>query len=214
MNMHCYLTALIVHADGMPSSQRPLLPIDHVGAYPPAFHALAGLSSLLSSLSAADSTRLWVALVFALVTLALYALLRLFFSPAPAALAAVLASFVPRQPQEQVGGGPVPTILALVFMILALAQFLHYWVSRPSVRTAAACGALTAASILSHLTIPVGVALAAAPPFLWGLARSRPRVPPEGGCAQHARCNRRRHCTLAPYVLVMLTNSVSRAEID
>ncbi len=214
MNMHCYLTALIVHADGVPSSQRPLLPIDHFGAYPPAFHALAALSSLVSSLSAADSTRLWVALVFSLVTLALYTLLRLFFSPAPAALAAVLASFVPRQPQDQVGGGPVPTVLALVFVILGLAQFLR-WVSRPSVRTAAACGAFTAASILSHLTIPVAVAMAAVPPFLWGLARSRPsRAAPRVVALSMLVAIGVVAAALASFLLVMLTNRVSRAEID
>ena len=214
MNMHCYLTALIVHADGVPSSQRPLLPIDHFGAYPPAFHALAGLSSLVSSLSPGDSTRLWVTLVFSLVTLALYTLLRLFFSPAPAALAAVLASFVPRQPQDQVGGGPVPTVLALVFVILVLAQLLR-WVGRPSATTAAACAAFSAGSILSHLTIPVAIAVAAAPPVLWGLARSRFSLAGARAVAfSMLVATGVVAATLAPFFMLMLTNRVSDAEID
>jgi hypothetical protein len=157
---------------------------------------------------------LWVALVFSLVTLALYTLLRLFFSPAPAAFAAVLASFVPRQPQDQVGGGPVPTVLALVFVILGLAQLLR-WVSRPSVRTAAACGAFTAASILSHLTIAVAVAMAAVPPFLWGLARSRPsRAAPRVVALSMLVATGVFAGALAPFLLVMLTNRVSRTEIE
>ncbi|HEY8176509.1 MAG TPA: hypothetical protein VIF32_12495 [Gemmatimonadaceae bacterium] len=121
MSAHAYMAELIVMHDGLPATYEPFLPIGNFGSYPPGFHALAGIETLLGGVPTYRSTI--HALCFALValTFTLAALLRgVGIGRVGAALAAAGALMLGRHPQffEMWGGAPTLLAAALAFLVL------------------------------------------------------------------------------------------------
>lgn len=100
MSAHAYMAELMVIRDGLPETYEPFLPLGGFGAFPPGFHALAAIETLLGGIPTYRSTI--HALCFSLValTFTLVALLRgLGVGRARAALGTAGALMLARNPQ-------------------------------------------------------------------------------------------------------------------
>ena len=121
MSAHAYTAELIVMRDGLPATYAPFLPIGNFGSFPPGFHTLAAIETILGGVPTYRSTI--HALCFSLValTFTLAALLRgVGIGRVAAPLAAAGALMLARHPQffEMWGGAPTLLAAALVFLVL------------------------------------------------------------------------------------------------
>ena len=175
MSLHSLSALLLVWHDGLPLSYEPLLPIATFGAYTPGLHALAADVALLSGLPAYRAAFLVSAGAHGLLQVALYAVLKRFFAPGVAALAAVLGLGLARVPQAFFGWGANPTVLALAFVVAAAALLARGTDRSPAV----AAGLFLGAAVVTHAMV-AACALAAAPLVLVVLqgpsAQERARV--------------------------------------
>ena len=150
MSAHAYIAELIIMRNGLPKTYEPFLPIGNFGSFPPGFHALAAVETLLGGVPTYRSTIHVLCFSLAALTFALAALLRsVGVSRAGAALGAVGALVLARNPQffEQWGGGPMLLGTALVFVVLRDGLRL----SRPwSFGFLARLGLLSAGTLLTH----------------------------------------------------------------
>lgn len=146
MSLHSLSTLLMVWRDGIPATYEPLLPIPSFGAYTPGLHGLAADVSLLSGLPAHRSAFLVATVAYALLQVALFALLSRLARPPAAALASVLALGMARVPQAFFGWGGNPSVLALAFLAAAAALLVR-GTSRPA---ATAAGLVLGAAVVSH----------------------------------------------------------------
>ena len=121
MSAHAYMAELIVMRDGLPETYEPFLPIGGFGSFPPGFHALAAIETLLSGVPTYRSTIHALCFSLAALTFTLTALLRgVGISRVGAALGAAGALLLARNPQffEIWGGAPMLLATALVFLVL------------------------------------------------------------------------------------------------
>jgi hypothetical protein len=162
MSMHSYMAALIVAADGAPSSHRPLLPIDGFGAYPAGFQTLTALMSMLGHMPIYRAALLMEATTLTFLTLAFFSVLRVFWDRPTSAMVAVLVTFLPRNPQHFIQWGGDPTLLALAFLVFGLG-FLPWLKVQMSWGLWSLCGLTVAASVLTHLIPVAGLLYASIP---------------------------------------------------
>jgi hypothetical protein len=166
MSLHALSTRLLVEADGLPSSWEPLLPIAGFGAYPPGLHVLAADLARLAAIPPDRAAFLISVAAHGLTQVALYALLRRFFTAPVSALAAILALGLARVPQAFFGWGGNPSVLALAFLTAA-ASLLAPPTGR---RAAAGAGVLLGAALVVH-SMMAAVAVAALPLVVWRVTR-------------------------------------------
>jgi hypothetical protein len=167
MTMHGYMAALIVAADSVPSSHQPLLPIGRFGAYPAGFQTLTALMSLLGGLPVYRSALLMEVSTLSVLTFAFYGFLRVFWDRPTSALAALLVTFLPRNPQYVIQWGGDPTLLALALLVIA-AGFLPWFREAMTLGTWALCALMVAASMFTHLIPVIAVLYAAIPLAVYG----------------------------------------------
>ena len=120
MSMHTAMARLIVEADGVPATLRPLYPVDHFGTLPAGFPAAAAVLSSLSGVPVWRTSLLLACLTYLLLTLALYTLARRHAGPPAAAVAALVVSAGAKDPQLHFLWGGNPSVLALVLFAAAL----------------------------------------------------------------------------------------------
>jgi hypothetical protein len=162
MSMHSYMAALIAAVDTVPSSHLPLLPIDGFGAYPAGFQALIALMSLLGDMPIYRSALLMEVSTLAFLTLAFYGFARTTWDRPTSAMAALLVTFLPRNPQYFIQWGGDPTLLALGLLVTALA--LRPWLAgKISPGVWCPCALLVAASVFTHLIPVIGLCYAMLP---------------------------------------------------
>lgn len=162
MSMHSYMAALIMAQDTVPSSHRPLLPIDGFGAYPAGFQVLTALISLVGDLPVFRSALLMEVITLGFLTFAFYSFLRLLWDRQTSAMVALLVTFLPWNPQSFIQWGGDPTLLALAFCVMSLGYALS---SKVRMSLGACCiGALmTAAGVVTHLIPVIGLLYAMIP---------------------------------------------------
>jgi hypothetical protein len=215
MSMHSYLAALIVAMDAVPSSHRPLLPIDGFGAYPVGFSVLTALISLVGDLPVFRSALLMEVITVSFLTVAFYRFLRVFWDRQTSAMVALLVTFLPRNPQYFIQWGGDPTLLALAFLVMGLGS-LPSFKTRMSPGAWCICALLATASVFTHLI-----------PVIGGLYAVIPVMAYAGLCGLLARRGERRHiiwnllgigaiCAilLAPSLPNLLSVHVSTGEIE
>ena len=173
MSLHSLSALLLVWHDGLPRSYEPLLPIATFGAYTPGLHGLAADVALLSGLPAYRAAFLVAVAAHGLLQVALYAVLKRFFAPGVAALAAVLGLGMARVPQAFLGWGGNPTVLALAFVVAAAALLARGTNRSPAV----AAGLFLGAAVVTHAMI-AACALACAPLVLAVLGDAGPAERP------------------------------------
>jgi hypothetical protein len=162
MSMHSYMAALIVAGDTVPSSHLPLLPIDSFGAYPAGFQALTALMSMLGGIPIYRSAMFMEASTLAFLTLAFYGFVRVFWDRPTSAMAALLVTFLPHNPQHFIQWGGDPTLLALGLLVTALV-FLPQLEEEMSLGMWGFCALFVAASVFTHLIPVVGLCYAMLP---------------------------------------------------
>ena len=179
MSMHSYMAALIAATDGVPSSHRPLLPIDSFGAYPAGFQTLMALMSILGDIPIHRAALLMEVTSLTFLTLAFYGFLRVFWNRPISAMVALLVTFLPRNPQYFIQWGGDPTLLALALLVLALG-FLPRLKEQISWGTCGLCALIVAASVLTHLIPAVGLLYASIPVVVYigirGLSSQRGEI--------------------------------------
>jgi hypothetical protein len=156
MSMHSYMAALIMAHDTVPSSHRPLLPIDGFGAYPAGFQVLTALIALVGDLPVFRSALLMEVITLSFLTFAFYSVLRTLWDRQTSAMVALLVTFLPWNPQRFIQWGGDPTLLALAFCVMSLGYALS---SKVRMSLGACCiGALmTAAGVVTHLIPVIGL---------------------------------------------------------
>ncbi|HXH11553.1 MAG TPA: hypothetical protein VNP04_17530 [Alphaproteobacteria bacterium] len=215
MSMHGYIAALIVHYNGVPPSHHPLLPIDGFGGYAAGFHTLTALISLLGGMPVYRSALLMETITFGLLSAAIYLFLRTVWDRQVSVIVALIVTFLPRDPQNYVSWGGIPTILALVFVVIGLALLWrvcagtsasYWWV----------CSFFLVAGFLTH-AIPaisalytlVSIAAYWGVKMVWGTADTiKPMVRPLLGIALSSAI------LLAPYLPDLIATEVSAMEIQ
>jgi hypothetical protein len=121
MSAHAYMTELLVMRDGLPDTYEPFLPVGGFGSFPPGFHALAAIETLLLGIPTYRSTIHVVCFSLVALTFTLAALLRgVGVGRAGASLGAAGALVLALNPQffEQWGGAPTLLAAALIFLTL------------------------------------------------------------------------------------------------
>ncbi|HET9793080.1 MAG TPA: hypothetical protein VFS34_01365 [Thermoanaerobaculia bacterium] len=121
MSAHAYMAELVVMRNGLPSTYRPFLPIGDFGSFPPGFHALAAIETLLGGVPTYRSTIHVLCFSLAALTFSLVALLRgVGVGRAHSAFGAAGALMLARNPQffEQAGRAPMLLAGAIVFLVL------------------------------------------------------------------------------------------------
>jgi hypothetical protein len=150
MSAHAYMAELVVMRNGLPETYEPFLPLRGFGSFPPGFHALAAVETLLGGIPTYRSTIHVQCFSLAVMTFTLAALLRgLGVGRAGAALGAAGALALARNPQffERWGGGPTLLAAALIFLVLRDGLRL----TEPcSTGLLARLGLLSAGALLTH----------------------------------------------------------------
>lgn len=211
MSMHSYMARLIAMADGVPTTYRPLLPIDEFGAYPAGLPTLAALVARLSGADVARAAFVLTCLTHLWVTLAAYAWVRRHAEVWVAVAAALVVSVATRDPQLHFLWGGNPTVLSLVLVMygLLLVESLFHERWRAALLPAAL---LLVGAALSHSPIPYALVFVLPPVLILRLARteSSARAALIGrGLALTAVCA----LLLLPY-LAQLTLELTVAELD
>jgi hypothetical protein len=156
MSMHSYTARLILDADRIPSGYRPLLPVDTFGASAPGLPTLGALISALSGSAASDGTFLAACLAFILLSLALYAFVRVRASSAAAVVGMLIVTAAARDPQAMFEWGGNATVLSLALVTYGL--LLIERLGEPDWRRLVVPAALVlGASVLAHTVIPYAV---------------------------------------------------------
>lgn len=170
MSMHAYLAELIVRADGVPDSHRPILPIDSFATFPVGFSLHTALVSVAGALPIHRAAFAVTCLTHAFVTASLFALLRAHAGAAAAGIIAFAATFVGSAPQGFVAWGGNPTVLAIALSALLWASLLR--LPRWRDRDAAFAGLLLAGIALTHTIVLVqSFYLMGVPLLVWLLWR-------------------------------------------
>jgi len=152
MSMHSYIARLIYDNDGIPDSYKPLLPIKNFGTYPTGFPSLSALISLTSNISVLRSSLFTACLAHALIAFGLYLLLLGFFDKNTAAATSIFTGFLTRNPQWVIRWGGNPTVLAIFFLIIAVALIIGQK-DRPSVIKSILASLALAATLVTHTII-------------------------------------------------------------
>ena len=121
MSAHAYTAELLVMRNGLPDTYRPFLPMGRFGSFPPGFHALAAIETLLGGVPTYRSTIHAMCFALAALTFSLVTLLRgAGLGRLPSALGAAGALMLARNPQffEQAGRAPMLLSAAIVFLVL------------------------------------------------------------------------------------------------
>jgi hypothetical protein len=121
MSAHAYMAELLVMRNGLPDTYRPFLPIGGFGSFPPGFHALAAIETLLGGVPTYRSTIHALCFSLAALTFSLVALLRgIGVGRGGSAIGAAGALMLARNPQffEQAGRAPMLLAAAIVFLVL------------------------------------------------------------------------------------------------
>jgi hypothetical protein len=121
MSSHACMAELLVMRNGLPDTYRPFLPIGAFGSFPPGFHALAAIETLLGGVPTYRSTIHVLCFSLAALTFSLVALLRgVGVGRARSLLGAAGALMLARNPQffEQTGRAPMLLATAIVFLVL------------------------------------------------------------------------------------------------
>ena len=121
MSAHAYMAELLVMRNGLPDTYRPFLPLGSFGSFPPGFHALAAIETLLGGVPTYRSTIHALCFSLAALTISLVVLLRgVGVGRAHSALGAAGAVMLARNPQffEQAGRAPMLLSTAIVFFVL------------------------------------------------------------------------------------------------
>jgi hypothetical protein len=121
MSAHAYMAELLVMRNGLPDTYRPFLPIGGFGSFPPGFHALAAIETLLGGVPTYRSTIHVLCFSLAALTFSLVALLRgVGVGRGHSLLGAAGALMLARNPQffEQAGRAPMLLATAIVFLVL------------------------------------------------------------------------------------------------
>ena len=162
MSAHAYMTELIVMRDGLPETYEPFLPIGGFGSFPPGFHALAAIETLLGGIPTYRSTIHALCFSLAALTFTLAALLRgIGVSRTGATLGAAGALVLARNPQFFEHWGGAPTLLSAAILFLVLRDGLRLTESC-TVGFLARLGLLSAGALLIH-QLPVASFLYAFP---------------------------------------------------
>jgi hypothetical protein len=215
MSMHGYIAALIVAYNGVPPSHHPLLPIDGFGAYAAGFHTLTALISLLAGIPVYRSALLMETVAFGMLTMAFYLFLRAFWDRQVSTLAALIVTFLPRDPQNYVAWGGAPTILALVFVVSTLA-LLWRMRERISAGCWCVCAIFLVAGFFTHAIPAIGVFYAAIPVVAyWGVRV----VLGASGAVKPVVCNLLGIALVSvslfiPYLPALISTEVSTVEIQ
>jgi hypothetical protein len=175
MSMHAYLAEMILRADGIPTSYRPILPIDTFGTFPVGFHVHTALVALTAGLPIYRAALVVTCLTHAFLTFALFALVRPWTRPSVAALVAFAATFLCSAPQGYIGWGGNPTVLAIGLSALLFASLLRLPSWRD--RDAAFAGLILSGVALTHTLVLVQSFYLMGVPLLALLAWRGPRDP-------------------------------------
>jgi hypothetical protein len=162
MTAHAYMAELIVLRDGLPATYDPLVAVGGFGSFPPGFHALAAIETLLTGTPTYRSTIHVLSFSLIALTLSVAALVRsLGVGRTLAPLSAVGALALARNPQffAQWGGGPTLLAAALVMIVFRDALALR---ERQDAAFLARLAFLSAATVLVH-QLPVASFLYAFP---------------------------------------------------
>jgi hypothetical protein len=157
MSMHTTMARLIVAADGVPTSYRPLLPIDAFGTLGTGLPSLAALATALTGVPVWRSAFFFACLAHILLALAVYALARTRTGPPGALLASVIVTAATRDPQLHFMWGGDPSVFSLAFLVAAF-PLLDDPGQRPG-RALPALGVLLGAAALTHAVLPYAFAL-------------------------------------------------------
>jgi hypothetical protein len=147
---------LLLWRDGIPSSGEPLLPLEPVGAHAPALATLAADVSHVTGLDPGPALLWIVAVAAALVLVGLYAVHATWAPPRAAALGALVALAVSPWPGFLSAWGEGEALLALGFLLPAVALLVGH-ASRSS--AVAAAMLLAAGSLAQPLLAAAAVAL-------------------------------------------------------
>lgn len=162
MSMHSYMARLILENNGVPNSYEPILPIKGFGAYAAGFQTLMAMVSMLGGVSILKAGLIVSFFTHFLVSVGLYGLLRLFFDKRVSIATAALLPFALIHPQSFIRWGGNPTILALFFLIMALA-LIERSKEKVSVPHILITGLLFSACPLTHIIPTLGFAYAVMP---------------------------------------------------
>ncbi len=154
MSMHGYMAWLIAHADGLPASHAPLLPIADFGAYAAGLPTLGAVLSSLSGLDLGRAMLLVACLVHLLVTGAVYSFCRHRAGDVAALGAAVLVSVASRDPQAHFLWGGNPTVLALVLIAVGWEAFDRILDGDRSLGAIGVAATTFAGALLAHSVLP------------------------------------------------------------
>ena len=161
---------LLVWRDGIPASFEPLLPLEPVGAHAPALATLAADVSLLTGVDSGKALLAVVAAAAGLLLVGLFALHATWAPPRAAALGSLVALAASSWPGFLSLWGEGEALLALVFLLPAVALLLGH-ASRSSAVAAAVL--LAAGALAQPLLAVLALALASAA----ALARRGPVAP-------------------------------------
>jgi len=161
---------LLVWRDGVPANAEPLLPLEPLGAHAPALATLAADVSHLSGLDPGPAALWLVAAAAGLLLVGLFSLHATWARPWPAALGALLGLAVSPWPGFLTLLGEGEALVALAFLLPAVALLVGH-----ASRSSAVAGALLLAA--SALAQPVLTAAAALLSAGAALTRSRERRP-------------------------------------
>ncbi len=157
MSMHATMAMLIRLADGVPTSYRPLLPIDEFGSYAAGLPTLAALLARVTAQPVVTAAFFVSCCAHALVSWAFYAALRTRLRPGAAVLAALLASCATCDPQFIFRWGGNPTVLSLAFALPVIPPLVDGTFSRVR-RRLVPVALLAAGAALTHAVVPYALA--------------------------------------------------------
>ncbi len=165
MSMHSYTARLILEADGLPSSYRPLLPVDTFGASAPGLPTLGAVLSAISGAPVERSTFLVACLGLVLASLTVYAFSRSRAGAAASAAGMLIVTVAARDPQAHFEWGGNPTVLSLALATYAL-LLIERLGERTSVRLVGPAALAASAAVLAHAVIPYALAFVLPPVLL------------------------------------------------
>ncbi len=178
MSMHSYVAALIARANGVPSSYRPLLPIDTFGAYAPGFSVVSALLSRLTGVAVARAAYFFDCMIYFLLTPVAYSTFRSRVGQFPALVAALVTTAASKDPQFFFQWGGTPTILAFEFVMVSF-PVIEKHVGEKLANSTVPAALLLVGAATTHAVIPYAMVYVVPLTLAWwayeegGLSRLR-----------------------------------------
>ncbi len=151
MTTHAYTAKVIIDQNGYPVTYEPIVPVKQFGSGYIGMSTLIAGVTLLNHLPIYRNALMIELIVFPLLAMALFNLLKNFYNLGASSITSIIIFFISREFNDYLTWGGIPTLWALVFLVFGVSFLLHNF----SLKSVMITSLYFSSATISHQMVPV-----------------------------------------------------------